>query len=130
FISDLPTMLVAAFRATLEEVVEAEVILHVRDISHEDSEAQRRDVETVLHQLGIDQDDGGRIIEVWNKIDRLRADERDQLRLIATREPASRPCLTVSAQTGEGTAALLSAIAERLAANRIVLTLSIDPADG
>jgi GTP-binding protein HflX len=71
FISNLPTQLVAAFRATLEEVLEADIILHVRDISHEDAEAQERDVEGVLRQLGIDADaDGGqRIIEVWNKID-------------------------------------------------------------
>ena len=56
FISNLPTQLVAAFRATLEEVLEADVILHVRDISHEDAEAQERDVDTVLRQLGIDPD--------------------------------------------------------------------------
>src|SRR5207249_8244344 len=66
FISDLPTTLVAAFRATLEEVVAADVILHVRDVSHEDSEAQSQDVETVLRQLGIEP--GQQLIEVWNKI--------------------------------------------------------------
>ncbi len=71
FISNLPTQLVAAFRATLEEVLEADIILHVRDISHEDAEAQQRDVETVLRQLGIDPDAGQRILEVWNKIDRF-----------------------------------------------------------
>src|SRR5258708_31305243 len=70
FISDLPTMLVAAFRATLEEVVEADLILHVRDISHTDTEAQRADVETVLHQLEIATGAADRIIQVWNKIDR------------------------------------------------------------
>ena len=64
FISNLPTQLVAAFRATLEEVLEADVILHVRDISHEDAEAQQRDVDTVLRQLGIDPDAGQRILEV------------------------------------------------------------------
>src|SRR5215475_1421800 len=71
FISDLPTMLVAAFRATLEEVVEADVILHVRDVSHMDTEAQAHDVGEVLRQLDIDPDDGARLIEVWNKIDLL-----------------------------------------------------------
>ena len=72
FISDLPTMLVAAFRATLEEVIEADVILHVRDVSHEDAEAQQHDVEDVLRQLGIERrGEGDRVIEVWNKIDRL-----------------------------------------------------------
>src|SRR5438132_3035990 len=71
FISDLPTMLVAAFRATLEEVIEADVILHVRDVSHEDTEAQSHDVEEVLSALGIDPNEEQRLIEVWNKIDRL-----------------------------------------------------------
>ncbi len=75
FISDLPTMLVAAFRATLEEVIEADVILHVRDVSHEDSQAQSHDVEKVLAELGIEPDDP-RLLEVWNKIDRLDADQR------------------------------------------------------
>src|SRR5690242_16545660 len=70
FISDLPTMLIAAFRATLEEVIEADAILHVRDVSHEDTEAQSQDVEDVLRELGIEPDDK-RIVEVWNKIDRL-----------------------------------------------------------
>jgi GTP-binding protein HflX len=130
FISDLPTMLVAAFRATLEEVVEAEVILHVRDISHEDSEAQRHDVENVLRQLGIDLESGGRIIEVWNKIDRLPPEAREERRLVAMRQPATRPCLAVSATTGEGIEALLAAIEERLTANRTELMLSVDAADG
>src|SRR5262249_49286816 len=71
FISDLPPMLVAAFRATLEEVIEAALILHVRDVSDEDSEAQSHDVEEVLRQLGIASHDGGHLIEVWNKVDRL-----------------------------------------------------------
>ena len=83
FISSLPTQLVAAFRATLEEVLEADVILHVRDISHEDADAQQRDVETVLRQLGIDPDSGQRILEVWNKIDRFDPEQRDNLRNIA-----------------------------------------------
>jgi len=132
FISNLPTQLVAAFRATLEEVLEADIILHVRDISHEDAEAQERDVEGVLRQLGIDADaDGGqRIIEVWNKIDRFDPEERDNLRNIAARRPPERPCFLVSAVTGEGIDALLSAIEDRLAAKRITLNLSIDAADG
>ena len=75
FISDLPTMLVAAFRATLEEVIEADVILHVRDVSHGDSEAQLHDVEKVLGELGIAAADR-RLIEVWNKIDCLDAEAR------------------------------------------------------
>ena len=78
FISDLPTMLVAAFRATLEEVIEADLILHVRDVSHEDAEAQSLDVEQVLKQLGIAPQDGARLVEVWNKIDRLDRDAAHQ----------------------------------------------------
>jgi GTP-binding protein HflX len=132
FISNLPTQLVAAFRATLEEVLEADIILHVRDISHEDAQAQERDVDAVLRQLGIDPDanSGQRIIEVWNKIDRFDPEERENLRNIAARRPPERPCYLVSAHTGEGTDALLSAIEDRLAAKRTTLDLSIDAADG
>jgi GTP-binding protein HflX len=132
FISNLPTQLVAAFRATLEEVLEADIILHVRDISHEDAEAQERDVDAVLRQLGIDPEAGSgqRLIEVWNKIDRFDAEERENLRNIAARRPPERPCYLVSAHTGEGIDALLSAIEDRLAATRTTLDLSIDAADG
>ena len=132
FISNLPTQLVAAFRATLEEVLEADIILHVRDISHEDAEAQERDVDAVLRQLGIDPeaDSGQRIIEVWNKIDRLDPEERENLRNIAARRPPERPCYLVSAHTGEGIDTLLTAIEDRLAAKRATLDLSIDAADG
>jgi GTP-binding protein HflX len=130
FISDLPTMLVAAFRATLEEVIEADVILHVRDISHEDAEAQQHDVEDVLRQLGIDPDSGQRILEVWNKIDRFDEEERANLANIAARKPAERPCFPVSAETGEGVEALLAAIEDRLATTRVTLELSIDASDG
>lgn len=130
FISDLPTMLVAAFRATLEEVIEADVILHVRDISHEDAEAQQHDVEGVLRQLGIDPDTGQRIIEVWNKIDRFDREGRDNLVNIAARRPPERFCFPVSAETGEGIDALLAAIEDRLAATRVTLDLSIDASDG
>src|SRR5207245_9565902 len=125
FISNLPTQLVAPFRATLEEVLEADVILHVRDISHEDADAQQRDVEAVLRQLGIDPDAGQRILEVWNKIDRFDEDERENLRNIAARRPPERPCLLVSAVTGEGIDELLRAIEDRLAARRMTLDLSI-----
>jgi GTP-binding protein HflX len=130
FISDLPTMLVAAFRATLEEVIEADVILHVRDISHEDTEAQQHDVDAVLRQLGIDMDGGQRIIEVWNKIDRFDPETRTHLANIAARRPPERPCFLVSAVTGEGIDALLVAIEERLAATKVTLQLSVDAADG
>jgi GTPase len=130
FISNLPTQLVAAFRATLEEVLEADVILHVRDISHEDSEAQEQDVEAVLRQLGIDPAGGQGILEVWNKIDRLTPEERENVRNIAARRSPERPCFLVSAETGEGIDDLLAAIEDRLAATRTTLHLSIDAADG
>jgi GTPase len=129
FISSLPTQLVAAFRATLEEVLEADVILHVRDISHEDADAQQRDVDAVLRQLGIDPD-AGRILEVWNKIDRFDPEQRENLQNIVARRPAERPCFLVSAETGEGIEALLAAIEHRLAATRMTLDLSIDASDG
>ena len=130
FISNLPTQLVAAFRATLEEVLEADVILHVRDISHEDSEAQEQDVEAVLRQLGIDPAGGQGILEVWNKIDRLDPEQRENIRNIAARRTPDRPCFLVSAETGEGIDDLLAAIEDRLAATRTTMHLSIDAADG
>jgi GTP-binding protein HflX len=134
FISDLPTMLIAAFRATLEEVIEADVILHVRDVSHEDAEAQLHDVEKVLRQLGIGAEDGAAgkrtIVEVWNKIDRLDHAERDRLRNAADRRPAAARPILVSAATGEGMDALAAAIEAHLAAGRVLLELELDPADG
>jgi GTP-binding protein HflX len=129
FISDLPTMLVAAFRATLEEVIEADVILHVRDVSHEDSAAQSRDVETVLGELGIDANDR-RLVEVWNKIDQLDDVARAQLTNLAERQPAERRSALVSALTGEGLDGLTGAIEARLGEKRQTLHLSLDPADG
>ena len=77
FISDLPTMLVAAFRATLEDVIEADILLHVRDVSHGETEAQAADVESVLRDLDVDPSDTARIIEVWNKADLLDAPDRE-----------------------------------------------------
>ncbi len=129
FISDLPTMLVAAFRATLEEVIEADVILHVRDVSHEDTEAQMHDVGDVLLSLGIEQTDP-RLIEVWNKIDALHPEARESVFNKAERlEGALSPTL-VSALTGEGVESLTTAIEQRLSAKRIELDLILDPADG
>jgi GTP-binding protein HflX len=130
FISDLPTMLVAAFRATLEEVIEADVILHVRDVSHEDAEAQSHDVEEVLTALGIDPNEERRLIEVWNKIDRVDAEGRTRLKNLAERKPADQRPVLVSALTGQGTDELVKAIQARLALRRVVLDLVVDPADG
>jgi GTPase len=126
FISELPTTLVAAFRATLEEVIAADVILHVRDVSHEDSEAQSEDVEAVLHQLGIEP--GRQLIEVWNKIDRLDPAGRERLANLAER--AGRPAVPVSALTGDGLDRLLREIEARVASTRVVLELVLDGADG
>jgi GTPase len=129
FISDLPTMLVAAFRATLEEVIEADVILHVRDVSHEDSEAQSHDVETILAELGIEPDDQ-RLLEVWNKIDRLDSEQRVRIFNVAERQQHRRLPLLVSALSGEGIENLLTAIESRLGEARQTLQLFLDPSDG
>jgi GTP-binding protein HflX len=129
FISDLPTMLVAAFRATLEEVIEADVILHVRDMSHEDSTAQSRDVEKVLGELGIEATDR-RLIEVWNKIDLLDTESRARLFNLAERQDGHGRPVPVSALSGEGLDRLVPAIEARLAETRLTIELSLDPADG
>ena len=129
FISDLPTMLVAAFRATLEEVIEADVILHVRDMSHEDSGAQSRDVEEVLGELGIEATDR-RLIEVWNKIDRLDAEGRARVLNLAERQPAENRPVPVSALNGEGLDRLIQAIEARLGESRLTIKLALDPSDG
>jgi GTP-binding protein HflX len=134
FISDLPTMLIAAFRATLEEVIEADVILHVRDVSHEDAEAQLHDVEKILGQLGIDPHNGAErkqsLIEVWNKIDRLDAAARERLQNIAERKSSAERPVLVSAATVEGFDTLAAAVEARLAAGRVLIELELDPADG
>lgn len=130
FISDLPTTLIAAFRATLEEVIEADIILHVRDIVHADSEAQARDVGHVLEELGVKPDDDTRVIELWNKIDALDADARERVTNAAERiAPERRPVL-VSALTGEGLDAVAMAIEERLAHKRETLTVTVPASDG
>jgi GTP-binding protein HflX len=129
FISDLPTMLVAAFRATLEEVIEADVILHVRDMSHEDAGAQSHDVEKVLGELGIEATDR-RLIEVWNKIDRLDGDGRARLLNLAERQPPENRPVLVSALSGEGLDRLIASIEARLGESRLTIELSLDPADG
>jgi GTP-binding protein HflX len=131
FISDLPTLLIAAFRATLEEVIEADVVLHVRDISHADSEAQAHDVERVLTELGIDVGPGGRIIELWNKIDSLGPELRDSVANTATRRGADAvPVVLTSALTGEGLGDLALAIERRLAGSRVTFDLTIAAEDG
>ncbi|HEV7318310.1 MAG TPA: GTPase HflX [Ensifer sp.] len=112
FISDLPTHLVAAFRATLEEVLEADLILHVRDLSDPDNQAQASDVLRILTDLGIDEKEASeRLIEVWNKIDRLDAESREALQAKAA---TSDNTVAVSAISGEGVDDLLGEIGRRL----------------
>lgn len=111
FVSDLPTTLVAAFRATLEEVVEADLILHVRDIADPDTAAQSEDVYAVLDQIGIGQDKHEHILEVWNKIDLLDRETVESIK--ATRSGDGAP-IPVSAITGEGMESLLEAIEDRI----------------
>ena len=129
FISDLPTMLVAAFRATLEEVVEADLILHVRDIAHEETEAQAKDVEKVLGDLGIETISAeSHILEVWNKVDLLSPERMEELHGETSRD--ERGPVLVSAATGAGLADLLSAIDARLGRADEVLDLVIPGHEG
>jgi len=115
FISDLPHELVEAFRATLEEVQEADVILHVRDISGQESEAQAADVEAVLDQLGSGAESGRAIVEVWNKIDLLSEEDRGQMLARPQRRDGSGvPVVAVSAITGEGCPRLMEFLTELL----------------
>ncbi|MFD1624412.1 GTPase HflX [Azospirillum griseum] len=127
FISDLPHGLVAAFRATLEEVDAADIILHVRDIAHVDTDAQRADVYEVLGDMGLDPDSDDRVIEVLNKIDALDADSRAALLTATARNPRA---VAVSAWTGEGIDALDRLLDERMNAHRQVVTLDIALGDG
>jgi GTP-binding protein HflX len=126
FISDLPTTLVAAFRATLEEVIEAEIVLHVRDIAHEESEAQASDVEGVLADLGIEEDRRDHIIEVWNKADLLPPDRLEVLRELAERQGG----VILSAATGEGLEDLLGLIERRLAEALDVVEITLEASEG
>jgi len=126
FISDLPTMLVAAFRATLEEVLEADLILHVRDIATPESQQQADDVKKVLAELGINPGDEHAILEIWNKIDLVAPTQRELLRARAsTAEP---PAVLVSAATGEGVPDLLQHIERLLTGARptIIVELGFD----
>jgi GTP-binding protein HflX len=129
FISDLPTMLIKAFRATLEEVLEADLILHVRDIAHEDAEAQRGDVEAILTGLGIDPANDRRLMEVWNKCDLLDDASLTAARTGTQLSSYDKPVI-VSALTGHGLEDLRAAIEARLANGRILFDVTLDPANG
>ncbi len=130
FISDLPTQLVAAFRATLEDAIEADVLLHVRDLAHEDTQAQAADVQAILRDLGIDPEDGQRVIEVWNKADLLEGAERERQHGLAELKPQGARPVLVSALTGEGMGLLTDAIEARIALRRPVYALRLEPGDG
>lgn len=125
FISDLPVELVAAFRATLEEVLEADVIAHIRDAAHEESDAQKADVLEVLRELGVDEDHT-RIVEVLNKIDLLEPEARNTL----LEQNGEAGAIAVSALTGEGIPKLLHRLDQMLGKEQNVLKLTLDAADG
>ncbi|MCB2072624.1 MAG: GTPase HflX [Novosphingobium sp.] len=133
FISDLPTQLVAAFRATLEEVTAADIILHVRDIANPDTEAQKRQVLNVLGELGIVDEQGGNpeipIIEVWNKWDLLGADRAAELKTVAeSRE--DEIIVTLSALTGEGCESLLETVGQGLTSESQLCSFVLPASDG
>jgi GTP-binding protein HflX len=126
FISDLPTHLVAAFRATLEEVVEADLIIHLRDISDPDTAAQAEDVEQILADLGVDASNADRVIEVWNKIDRLDDSNRERL-LDEAAGGQKGPPIAISAITGEGIGALASIIESRVSGDLETIDVTLAP---
>lgn len=125
FISDLPTQLVAAFRATLEEVLDADLILHVRDISHPETTEQAGDVEAILSELGVSET--APQIDVWNKLDRLDAAGAEARRTEAERQP---DVFAVSALTGDGLEPLLAAVADRVSAPRHTARVDLAHSEG
>ncbi|HEY0836483.1 MAG TPA: GTPase HflX [Azospirillum sp.] len=127
FISDLPHHLVEAFRATLEEVDGADIILHVRDVSHADTEAQRADVNGVLRDIGIDPDVDDRVVEVLNKIDRLDLDSREAVVAQTRRDPRK---VAVSAISGEGIGDLDALLDQRMNVGRQEVDLVVDLENG
>jgi GTP-binding protein HflX len=131
FISDLPTQLVAAFRATLEEVIEADVILHVRDIANPDSLAQKRQVIGVLGELGVIEGEGGEsrvpILELWNKWDLLDEDRQEELTGMAEQDPDVLP---LSAETGFGVELMLERVSRLLTEGARVYSIVVPAQDG
>ncbi len=127
FISDLPTELVAAFRATLEEVLEADLIVHVRDITHSDTEAQKKDVFNVLEMLGINREEDGIYLEVLNKIDLLPDDEREILETEISRRD---DLLMMSAVSGEGVDSFLQTVEDIITRNQKNLIIEVPASDG
>jgi GTP-binding protein HflX len=132
FISDLPTQLVAAFRATLEEVTAADVIVHVRDVANPASAEQKREVEAILADLGVIAEDGTSvpIIEAWNKIDLLPPGERAMREDLIAHDVPDRPAVPISAVTGEGVAALIDRLGTMLTSGSQTLDLTLPMAEG
>jgi GTPase len=127
FVSDLPTELIAAFRATLEEVREADLLLHVRNMAHPDREAQQEDVDDVLGSLGLKEEGAPPILEAWNKVDLLPTDEAERLRKEAKRREDVVP---ISAMTGEGLEDLRERMAEKLRSGEQVHQIRVAASDG
>jgi len=127
FVSDLPTQLVAAFRATLEEVTTADIILHVRDLSHPDCEAQAEDVAAVLAEIGATGEGKAIMIEAWNKLDALDVDARAALLAEAARHDDVVP---ISALTGDGVDDLARALSDRLTRGARVHSVRLPAGDG
>jgi GTP-binding protein HflX len=128
FVSNLPTELVAAFRATLEEVASADLILHVRDIHHPDTDAQKADVEQVLESLGlVEGEEGPPRLEVWNKIDLIEGEEREALHNEAGRR---EDVVTLSALSGEGLDGLLTRVGQDLRKGASIHHLRLPSSDG
>ena len=125
FISDLPTQLVAAFRATLEEVLAADLILHVRDIAHPETEAQAADVEAILAEIGVAEDTPQ--LEIWNKVDMLDGEAKDTAETQAARRDE---VLLTSALTGEGLDGMVSAVTATLDRDRTETVLRLTHAEG
>lgn len=127
FVSDLPTELIAAFRATLEEVREADLLVHVRNVAHPDREAQREDVEDVLASLGLGEDGAPPLIEAWNKVDLLSGEERERLLEEASRREDVVP---ISAVTGEGLDRLRECMAAKLRSGEQVHHIRLPATEG
>ncbi len=125
FVSDLPTQLVAAFKATLEEVVSADLLIHVRDIAHPDSDAQRADVEKVLQEIGVAETTPR--FEAWNKLDLLEGEGREDLQAEAARRPEVQ---AISALSGEGVPDLIAHVAAMLTEQHRRYHVTLDASDG
>ncbi len=130
FVSDLPTELIAAFRATLEEVTAADLIVHVRDIAHQESEAQRNNVLAILRDLGVngeEEDDPIPMIELWNKVDLLSSERLDEIAQAAAHDPE---VVMISALDGTGVEDMRETLSRRLTAGDIQREITLPSGDG